>query len=89
MNLYEIAKRYLESKAFVTAGSLGSFTMGVFLFGGGEHIQLIEYAVKLVATAITGLFSGMAGQLGKNIIDHIKNKKREKKQRINRDNKAA
>jgi hypothetical protein len=73
-HLYEAIKNFVESKAFITAGSFSGFTMGAFLFGGGTHFELVEFAVKLVATVTTGFIGGCAGQLGKHVVDNLKSK---------------
>ncbi len=73
-HIHEMLKHLLESKAFITTGSLSGFTMGAFLFGGGQHIEIVEFFIKLIATALTGFFGGCAGELGKHLANKIKNR---------------
>jgi hypothetical protein len=88
--IYEVLRHLFESKAFVTTGTLSSLTIGTFLFGGGAHIELVEFTVKLIATVTTGFLGGCAGQLGKHIADNIKNKRQQNAKRQKRkDNRAA
>ena len=89
-HFYETIKHLFESKAFVTVGGLSTFTIGAFLFGGGAHIQLAEFFIKLIATVITGFFGGCAGQLAKHFVAYIKNKTHvARKEQKRRNDKAA
>lgn len=70
---------YETNKAAIKTGGFACFTMGILLFGDPNHISIIAYIFKGVASLLTGFLSGFAYKLGGSIADDLKEKFTSKK----------